>query len=40
MNTFIAIAISAIIVCLVGCPIVNWVDKTKKEMEAENDRAE
>lgn len=41
MNTFVAIAVSAIIVCLIGYPIVKWTDKAKKEMEAEDDdRAE
>lgn len=36
MNDLIALIVSGIIVCLIGCPLVNWIDKTKKEMDRED----
>lgn len=34
------ILISAIVVALIGYPIVKWIDKTRKEMDEQYDDAE
>ena len=34
----IVILVSAIVIALIGCPIVNWLDKSKKEMEEHDGR--
>ena len=40
MGDIFAIILSAVVLAAIGCPFVEWLDKVKKEMDAEDQMSE